>query len=275
MANFSSNDVNVFPSMWRQFKPQSKFTNEENFTNILKSVTDKDSYIVDYNNGTLKCVIYGYYFEINNFNLEPDYTLYIVVDQNGTLINPIQGTPHTMDSNGECLFITSSEPQLPTGATLHELDITDSNSQILTKSLTKVNSNSVYFADLDSQSLTSKIDEKQDNLTSGRFIEIDSSENISVVNNTLNSLYDGSTYLSKGGDGKTLVYFGNGQALESSTSVGQEWTQGQNESHEQTIILKDGKITGGITIYASTEQPSDVIGSPGDIWFKYQDNSNS
>ncbi len=62
-----SNNLFVFPCVSREarFDLDAKVLSEKNITNIIKSVTDKESYIISWdNNSNLRCVIRGYYFEI-------------------------------------------------------------------------------------------------------------------------------------------------------------------------------------------------------------------
>jgi hypothetical protein len=96
---FKSKNVKVFPCSYRgvytlenkgtekdnsfTFDPESRLTTEGSFTNIPGysigySPLNKNSYIISYTTtgsdttktGLLKCVIGGYYFEINNITIE-------------------------------------------------------------------------------------------------------------------------------------------------------------------------------------------------------------
>ena len=74
MAYIKSNDVSVFPSAFRKIISNGKYTNEQNFVNIINSIVDypnSDGYIVkdpiDPANPLL-IVIHGYLFEIKNWN---------------------------------------------------------------------------------------------------------------------------------------------------------------------------------------------------------------
>lgn len=65
MYNLPSNNVKVFPfGSPRDNDPLSRVLNEQNLTNIVKHLTDKHSYVVDYNKPDIKFVIEGYYFEV-------------------------------------------------------------------------------------------------------------------------------------------------------------------------------------------------------------------
>ena len=75
---FKSKDVRVFPSSFRgtydnttTFDPEARLNTEANFI-VPKVNGNKASYIVNYNTNTIKFVLGGYYFEINNLT---DYDL--------------------------------------------------------------------------------------------------------------------------------------------------------------------------------------------------------
>lgn len=66
MYNLPSDNVKVFPfGSPRGNDPLSRVLNEQNLTNIVKHLTDKHSYVVDYNKPDIKFVIEGYYFEVH------------------------------------------------------------------------------------------------------------------------------------------------------------------------------------------------------------------
>ena len=66
MANFyPSSNVDVFPSTNRVVYPQGKLTSENNFVNIINSITDYKSYVLNFSNKLLEVIIHGYYFKIN------------------------------------------------------------------------------------------------------------------------------------------------------------------------------------------------------------------
>ena len=70
MSKISSSNIFVFPCVSRgeQYDLASKLMSEKNITNIIKSITDEESYIISWVNGVLKCVIKGYYFEISGIS---------------------------------------------------------------------------------------------------------------------------------------------------------------------------------------------------------------
>lgn len=82
---FRSEDIKVFPCSFRgnylietgdyqnqsyAFDPESRLTTEYNFTHLHSIGNPSSSYVIEFNedNGILKCVIGGYYFEISNIN---------------------------------------------------------------------------------------------------------------------------------------------------------------------------------------------------------------
>ena len=73
----NSEDIFVFPCVSRDTGNSNsdlsaKLMSEQNVTNIIKSITDRKSYIISWVDTTLKCVIDGYYFEINNITKSGD-----------------------------------------------------------------------------------------------------------------------------------------------------------------------------------------------------------
>lgn len=82
-----SKDIRVFPCAYRGyygtdganakvFDPEARATTESNFANTFSKLSlKKPSYVVEWAGGTLKCVIDGYYFEIDNCTLDDFYTV--------------------------------------------------------------------------------------------------------------------------------------------------------------------------------------------------------
>ena len=87
MTTVLSTNVKVFPCATRESDNglDSKLLSEQNITNIIKSVTDNHSYIISWDNDTLKCVIKGYYFEISGQRIGGD--LYAHLQMNGDVLN--------------------------------------------------------------------------------------------------------------------------------------------------------------------------------------------
>lgn len=81
---YSSGNVRVFPSAYRGINASAagKFTSEWNITNILKAISTDDSFVVDFSGtastaGTLKVVIGGYYFEVDNLKMPSSGDLWL------------------------------------------------------------------------------------------------------------------------------------------------------------------------------------------------------
>ena len=111
--SYTTAQVNVFPSAYRTEKPSGKFTSEQNITNLIKSLANKDSFVVDYVTvgKILKVVIDGYYFEIKDYDLPTgDLTLYIYVKDNYLL--SVSGTT-SLDASGNFVGISDSDPGIP------------------------------------------------------------------------------------------------------------------------------------------------------------------
>lgn len=85
-----SKDIIIFPCVSRLYTAdetniKAKLMSEENLTNILKSVTDKKSYIISYESKSIKFVLNGYYVELGNISLS-EYTdpIYAVLNYQGS-----------------------------------------------------------------------------------------------------------------------------------------------------------------------------------------------
>ena len=80
--------IKVFPSALRTVKPEGKYTSENNLTGIIRSVVDRDSYIIKWEDGDKKIVIYGYYFEFTTIPGSWTNNLYcsIVLDSSDRLV---------------------------------------------------------------------------------------------------------------------------------------------------------------------------------------------
>ena len=66
-----SKNIIIFPCVSRDIKDdeheiavKAKLMSEENITNIVKSITDKNSYLLSYDNGVFKFILDGYYVEL-------------------------------------------------------------------------------------------------------------------------------------------------------------------------------------------------------------------
>lgn len=103
---FTSSNVDVFPSSLREIGT-SKLTTEKNLTNILKSTTDKESYIINWTDqDVLQLVVKGYRFDVKNARqiLESQFSgdvyVKINIQEESNLLTAVDGTL-TLDSNNE------------------------------------------------------------------------------------------------------------------------------------------------------------------------------
>jgi hypothetical protein len=71
VAEISSVNISIFPCVSRfltndnnEVAKRSKLMSEENITGIIKSITDKDSYVISYDGQVIKFVLGGYYIEV-------------------------------------------------------------------------------------------------------------------------------------------------------------------------------------------------------------------
>lgn len=121
---FKSQDIRVFPCSYRGyyntatsktlvFDPEARATTESNFTEAFHKLSpNKESYIVnwDANNGILKCVIGGYYFEIRDCDIEEFFW-----DNNGIM------TPYYLCINTKSVQLGTSEPDESNSRETHVL----------------------------------------------------------------------------------------------------------------------------------------------------------
>ena len=72
---------------------------EQNITNIIKSITDKLSYVISKNGNNVKFVIEGYYFEVNTESIVKP--IYVKLNRQG-----VSGDPSTVikGDNGSNFF---------------------------------------------------------------------------------------------------------------------------------------------------------------------------
>ena len=77
--SISSENIFVFPCVSRSknYDLKAKLMSEENITNIIKSITDKKSYVINDDLSNLEFVIDGYYFKLINKTLTGNQYAYI------------------------------------------------------------------------------------------------------------------------------------------------------------------------------------------------------
>ena len=143
MANYGSEYVHVFPSTYRSEYINGKLTSENNFINILNSITDIDSYVLDYSNNVLKVVIHGYYFIIENVRNNLPLWLEIAVEKSDTcgLVSTSTQSPTSLDDNGSFtgLEYYSKESDLKDGNNdsynYYHLQVFDVNGDVLAENV--------------------------------------------------------------------------------------------------------------------------------------------
>jgi len=128
MANyFKSSDVKVFPCAYRGQgidMEASSFT-EYNFTNIYsKQGLKKESFIISYTDNKLKCVIGGYYFEIQNLNnyftneaAKANYQYLGITVSNKELVPFGESAPNVLDDENDNFLGIAGSTDNPDSAT--------------------------------------------------------------------------------------------------------------------------------------------------------------
>ena len=298
---YNSDQVAMFPSTYRSREWNSKYTSERNFVNIINSVVDaQDGYVLSTEKSIrddrepLRIVLHGYYFEISDFVLDEDTSLYVAI----RVENKFQGShalvafgsgaadPKIIDGNDMFYGLTYSSEHIDnlensTEYTYYQLHVAQGG-RLLHKA--RLSSNSIYFDDevTDSQrTVTDILNSKQGTLTNGNGIHISSNNQISLIdkyNSVLTSMTPQSGTV---GDEYTPVFINHtgttytvqpisgssGRARSSSSSGSTVY------SYTQAALIVDGSLTqDGVSFYASTGYPVNNIGKPGDFWFKYSDN---
>jgi len=293
-SNYPSINVTVFPTTYRTKFLSGKYTSEQNFVNILNSITDYNSYVLDYRNSVLKVVIHGYYFEIGNQNSLPaNLWLGIIIESGESNSNALvafdtkSSTDIDLNNEFKALVYETDKEDDPFTADpgenyrIYSLHVTDRNNNIINKRRFK--SDAITYEDRQAGVITvgEALDRKQNNLIvkgeSGLELDANTSElKINDTNlNRLNNLNNKGTPSGGVGNRKQkLFYFNeNGVAINSTENIGYLWkneTIGNiNTYSSQPVYVLNGDITGGQVTYASINSPNNNIGKDGDIWFKY------
>jgi hypothetical protein len=291
IANYASGNVKVFPSTYRKLYPQGKYTSENNFVNILNSLTDIDSYVISADNDTLKVVIHGYYFEISNFKGNDNNWINIwlgicIESGNNALVNystqkvadltqiteDEKESLYTLDDDNGFTGLIWSDGKPTSNSnnyyTYYFLQVSDEKGNIINK--VKLTTDSIKTNH--KNDLTTELDRKQYLLKAGQGIakitnNQDNENEVGLNTTEYNKL---SNLPNKGGSSTSskLFYFNeDGIAVNNDKlNVGSRGS-GTSKIESQGVYILDGTITAGQTFYASTDNPSG--GNKGDIWFKY------
>ncbi len=292
MAYFSSDSVSVFPSTLRTKTFSGKYTSEQNFVNILNSITDIDDftenkgYVLSYKNNVLKVVIHGYYFEITDSLLstlsQGNLWLQIKVEKgivNSNTLVSFDSTSVDLDTDLDPasdfvgLKYSTSEPadEVTENYAVYTLKAFE-NGRLVNK--VRLTADSIKYDD--NYNVKEEIARKQHNLVEGDGItisDIDTSTDTMTIGieaeqfNKLNGLNR------KGNNSKFVYFDDNGIAQASNVDAGHEFKieskAGISYSVSRASYTTSGTLHSGVGVYASTNSPDRSIGENGDIWLKY------
>ena len=75
----NSDKIFVFPCVSRDndYDLKAKIMSEENITNLIKSITDNTSYVINDDLNNLEFIIDGYYFKLTDYSLTGTQYAYI------------------------------------------------------------------------------------------------------------------------------------------------------------------------------------------------------
>ena len=280
----SSDNISVFPSVFRVYNPSGKFTNETNFANIVKSIVDKDSYVVSYDNtsGLLKLVIFGYYFIVEGIYSLPRWAaIKLATDTVQRCYNLVawNNSINLDDPNtGNFMGLYFSDDINPPSGASKTLQLKDNNGN---PNFKKISSNSIFFVNSEGgdsgQSITQAINEKQDKLNIGRGLTFYDDSGISKLGidgprwDRLEKLTSTRQQIIDMGQDPNdragyLNYFDDsGKLVIVKKSIGNKF-----DGNKTTLVyVNSGKVIPGNVINYSTNPPGNAAGSPGDIWIQY------
>lgn len=290
MANYfdycDSSKINVFPSNYRTEFPSGKFTSEYNFVNILNSITDLKSYVLEWNS-ELKVVINGYYFEVQGYNKSEvigsgikNIWLSIVVEDGGNSLVRFNGEPQNLDQGGKFYGLSFTEiapTNVPRGTKLYTLQILK-NGKECNKARLYADSIRINGSD---ENLFDELKYKQYELSGGSksasvpgqgIAEITNNRGINYISidddemNKLNGLKN------KGSNTKFVYFNDKGIANTSNQTVGEGYTiddKASGKVHSSSARINLGEFVNGVTVWGSTKSPTNGEGKNGDIWLKY------
>ena len=112
MAYINSSALEVFPSALRSQSYKGRFTSETNLTGIVRSVTDKEKYVISWEPGDYKIVINGYYFTFSTLPDSLGNTIYahIRTDSSNRLVSYNTGSTSLDDSSGFLGLLLDGNP---------------------------------------------------------------------------------------------------------------------------------------------------------------------
>ena len=309
MPNYvSSNLIKVFPTAFRTEQLSGKYTNEENFIGILNSLTDgsvhtdgSDGFIVSQNGKELIVVIHGYLFKIDDYtsltgsgnNMWLAIRVETGANSSGALVD-FDNASINLDTGGTSgnfvgLIALTDKPGSSydkSGTTVYSLKVIE-NGKLCERNKIKFSSKSIAFEDTSAaipfNEKIANIDAKDNNQddeiskrqlilkpTSGGYVEANnnSTNNIKLTEPAVKAL--NSLTKAQGSTNRPIYITANGEASPITVTAGTKYTDKNNAKTSQNVYLVNGTITPGYSVYASTNAPTNDIGSDGDFWFRYE-----
>lgn len=311
MGYFKSRDVHVFPSYNRlanwefnewesqlsewnldnssesKYNSDSKFNSEYNYINMLKSITDYNSFVIRCDNEIIELVINGYYFKVKHGENETwpslNNNLYFIIkvkDNSKSLINYSEEEGELDQSNEfKGLFYTYEQPSY---AEENEYILQACDRGEVINKIKFKGENISYNSTL---TIKDKLDTKQNILTASNGLNIsnDTLEIDKTINNNRAELV--SRVANKGNSSK-FVYLNNAYAIETNVSKGSEHyvvTVDDKKYHfTRSTYTVDGEIKDGRGFFYSEYSYTYFVDffntlswddirrpKPGDFWLVY------
>lgn len=149
--HLKSAKIKVFPfGSNRVTNPVDRVLNEQNLTQIIKSVTDYDSYVISYEGNLIKFVINGYYVEADLTDLK-DKPLYASITMEGEDYNYLNGGDNlttvkegSLEAESEFTGVNFANSLEHVGGT-HQLQLLDNNGNVPVTSLYKISGESIHI----------------------------------------------------------------------------------------------------------------------------------
>lgn len=142
MSNIASDKVKVFPfGSTRTTDPHSRVLNEHNIIKLVKSVVDKDSYVISADNKLFKFVLGGYYFEcdLSQYSKVPTYASIQITTSNDGCFYLNGG-----DESGTFTGVNFTD-EWPTENATHVLQLVDGKGNVPSASLVRFSNSAVQF----------------------------------------------------------------------------------------------------------------------------------
>ena len=246
MSYHSSDQSFVFPSAYRTYNVRGRYTSEKNFTNMIKSLADKESFVVSFKvngankfddigdvQGNLMVIVQGYLFELTLFKLPATCWVGIKVDSNGYLLST-SGTDTNLDNDlfeFTGLEISTSAPS--STSELYWLQVTSGGKLVNTGYIEKLTDDQGNWYNLDD------------------FFQ----KLISDIGSNINPIY----------------WSKSENKLKASTAtIGSRGAEikGDVDGVYQNIYISNGNLTAGQKITISTKDPTGGKNANiGDLWF--------